>query len=53
MTVPWQADDEDDGHHITMLHRSRSVARRHPPLSCAPHDTPPLALIAHLGLTQI
>jgi hypothetical protein len=51
--IPWQASDEDDGHHIAPLRQSRSVGHRHPPLSLAPHDVPSLALVACLGLTQI
>jgi hypothetical protein len=53
MTIPWQADDEDDGHHVTSLRRSRLVGRWPPPLSRALHDALPLALTACLGLSQI
>jgi hypothetical protein len=48
-----QADDEDDGHHVTLLCQSPSVGHRRTPLSRALHDTPPLPLTACLGLTQI
>jgi hypothetical protein len=51
--IPWQASDEDDGHHVAPLRQSRSVGHRHLPLSLAPHDVPSLALVACLGLTQI